>query len=182
MSENLTPIQNDEKFVAHYIEVKCKEYGVSYDALALKSNTSIDTVKNIRSGKTTNPGIVTTANMVQAVNGSLDEMCFGKKSYEFANAPTIEFYENRIAAMQQQHEKHVEDIRAHYVQHREDYKDHTEHRLADKREIIDQQNEHIKSLKMELRSTKIFSVICIAILVGLLILEVTNPSLGWIKF
>ena len=182
MSENLTPIQSDEKFVAHYMMAKCKEYDVSQERLAQKSNSSIDTVRNICSGKTTNPGIVTIGNMVRAVNGSMDEMCFGKKSNENANVQTLEAFEHCILAMQEQQEKHEEYMREHYAQHRQDYKEHTEHRLADKREIIAQKDEHIKSLKKELYSTKIFSVVCIAILVGLLILEVTNPSLGWIKF
>lgn len=182
MSENLTPLQSDEKFIAHYMTAKCKELGISQDRLAQKSNTSIDTVRNICTGKTTNPGIITTANMAKAVNGSLDEMCYGESANKKNESPTIQFLEQRIVELQRQHEKHVDDIRSHYEQHRQDYKDHTEHRLADKREIIAQQEEHIKSIKTENLYSKIFCFVSLAILICLLIAEVMNPNLGWIKF
>lgn len=182
MDSNLLPMNCDEKFIAHYTSAKIKEFDIPYDTVAKKSNSSEDTVKNIVSGKTTNPGIRTIAPIVYAAHGSLDEMCLGKKLNENSNAPTIEFLEQRIVEIQRQHEKHVADIRSHYEQHRQDYKEHTEHRLADKREIIAQQEEHIKSIKKENYHSKISTIVCLAILISLLIAEVMNPNLGWIQF
>ena len=182
MQENLTPMYCDEKFIAHYLMTKSKENNISPEAVAKKTKSSEDTVKNVFSGKTTNPGLLTVAPMVDAVNGSLDEMCFGKPMSENIAAPAVEFYRRQIITMQEQHERQNTETRNHYEQHRQDYKDHTEHRLADKREIIEQQKEHINTLKKENLISKIFACIGYGVLIALLILEVTNPSLGWIKF
>jgi hypothetical protein len=57
-----------------------------------------------------------------------------------------------------------------------------EKRLADKREIIEEKDKHITSLKKEITSHKILSWICVAVLVALLIAEVMNPNLGWLRF
>lgn len=182
MQENLMPINCDEKFVAHYLTAKSKEYNIPPEVVAKKTKSSEDTVKNVFSGKTTNPGIATIAPMTYAVNGSLDEMCFGKQINDNIAAPAVEFYRQQIITMQEQHERQNTETRNHYEQHRQDYKDHTEHRLADKREIIEQQKEHINTLKKENLISKIFACIGYGVLIVLLILEVTNPSLGWIKF
>lgn len=182
MDVNLTPMNCDEKFIAHYLSAKRKEFDVPYEIIAKKSGTSEDTVKNVFSGKTINPGVLTVAPMTYAVNGSLDEMCFGKSMSDNGNNQSVEFYKQQIVTLQEQSEKHNSETRAHYEQHRQDYKDHTEHRLADKREIIAQQTEHISTLKKQLTSSQIRGAIGYAILIGLLILEVANPSLGWLRF
>ena len=67
------------------------------------------------------------------------------------------------------------NIRTHYEQHRQDVTENYEKRLADKREIIDQ-------LKKEILSTRILAWLCVAVLVALLIAEVMNPNLGWLRF
>lgn len=182
MQEDLMPIKCDEKFVAHYLTAKSKENNIPPETVAKKTKSSEDTVKNVFSGKTTNPGIATIAPMTYAVNGSLDEMCFGERKAKGENAHTVDFFEQQIVTMQEQNEKHNAETRAHYEQHRQDYKDHTEHRLADKREIIEQLKEHNVSLKQEVRSYKIFACVCLLVLVGLLVLEVANPELGWLRF
>ena len=48
-------------------------------------------------------------------------------------------------------------------------------RLADKREIIAEKDKQINFFK-------IIAAIGYAILIGLLILEVANPNLGWLRF
>jgi hypothetical protein len=93
-----------------------------------------------------------------------------------------EIYEQQLLEMSKMSETHISNIRAHYEQHREDFKDSMEHRLADKWKIIEQKDEHIKTLKKENLITKIFLASSLAILIFLLIAEVMNPSLGWIKF
>jgi hypothetical protein len=79
-------------------------------------------------------------------------------------------------------ETHINNIRTHYEQHRQDVKENYEKRLADKREIIEQKDKHIKTLEKEILSSKIFSWVCVAVLVALLIAEVMNPNLGWLRF
>ena len=57
----------------------------------------------------------------------------------------------------------------------EELVDNFEKRLADKREIIEIQ-------KKELLSSKLVAWICGAVLVALLIAEVMNPNLGWLRY
>ena len=79
-------------------------------------------------------------------------------------------------------ETHINNIRAHYEQHRQDSIENYERRLADKREIIEEKEKHIASLKTEMMYSKVFSLVCVGILVALLIAEVMNPNLGWFRF
>ena len=101
------------------------------------------------------------------------------------NVPIIalkEIYENQIASIIRTNETHINNIRSHYEQHHEDLKINFEKRLADKREIIESYEAHIESLK---KATLIFGIaflVCCLILITILILEVANPNLGWIRF
>ena len=93
-----------------------------------------------------------------------------------------EIYEKQQALFKETNEAHIANIRAHYEQHRQDVTENYERRLADKRELIDTKNEHIKTLEKECKHFKIAFWICVIVLVSILILEVMNPQLGWIKF
>ena len=93
-----------------------------------------------------------------------------------------EIYERQQILINETNEKHIENIRSHYEQHHEDLKENYERRLADKRELIESYKEHILSLEKDCRSHKIAFWVCVIVLVGILMLEVMNPSLGWIKF
>lgn len=93
-----------------------------------------------------------------------------------------EIYEKQQALFKETNEAHIANIRSHYEQHHEDLKENYERRLADKRELIDTKNEHIRTLERECKHSKIAFWICVSILVGILVLEVMNPQLGWIKF
>ena len=172
----------DEQAVAKYYTELFKN--IPIEQFAKKHNLSESTIKNICSGKTSNPGILTLADITYPAHGSLDAI-FNKDNEalkESAINAIKDMYEFHSEEITKTNETHINNIRAHYEHHRQDYKEHTEHRLADKREIIEQQNEHIKTLKKELFLSKIFTCIGFGILILLLILEVTNPSLGWIKF
>lgn len=175
----------DEKLVANYLSNLIKKNGLSCEIVAQKSNSSESTVRNLCSGKTANPGILTVLPVLYAAGGSPEEMLFGK-SKDFAKEISInsvkEIYEQQLLEKDKLHEKHEENIRSHYEQHRKDSIANYEKRLADKREIIEQKEEHIKTLKKEIISSKIFSWVCVAILLALLIAEVMNPNLGWLRF
>ena len=93
-----------------------------------------------------------------------------------------EIYEHHEAIMKETNEAHIENIRKHYEQHHADLKENYEKRLADKRELIESYKEHIATLEKDSRSHKIAFWGCAIFLVGLLVLEVMNPELGWIKF
>ena len=167
----------DENFIAKYFTKIFKETGNNYESVAQKCNMSESTVKNICLGITKNPGILNVAPMVYVVNGSLDEMCGKTKEDIDEKTKNLikEMSEFQFAEYRKTEETHIHNIRGHYEQHREDTIKNYERLLAEK----DNQNKLLKKLAIAG-----FSVagICAAVLIVLLILEVTNPELGWIKF
>lgn len=168
----------DAKLVSNYL-VKLKEKsGLTYEAIAEKSNRSESTVKNLCSGKSEDPRLDTVAPIIFAMGGSLDEMYTGKskdKIKEFSIESIKEMYEFQLAEHRKTEETHIANIRLHYEQHRDDVTYNYEKRLEDKREIIKEKDKQINFFK-------IIAAIGYAVLIGLLIAEVMNPSLGWIKF
>ena len=167
----------DEKFIANYLTQLFKETGNTIETISQKCGIPETTIKNICKGKTENPGIITIATLVYTANGSLDIMC-GKSKEEIeenVRKLMLEMYEFQLAEHRKTEETHINNIRGHYEQHREDTINNYERLLAEK-------DNHIKLFK---RIALIcFGVACIGltILIVLLILEVTNPELGWIKF
>lgn len=185
----------DAKQVAKYLTTLKEKSGLTFEAIAEKSQRSESTVKNLCSGKSEDPRIDTVAPIVYAMGGSLDEMFTGKKdaAKEISLSAIKEMYEFQLAEHRKTEEAHIANIRSHYEQHREDTIQNYEMRLADKREIIKEKDEHIATLKKEhseqIKTQKkekvvafVCALACASVLVGILILEVMNPELGWIKF
>ena len=176
----------DAKLVANYLATLKEKTGLTYEAIAERSNRSESTVKNLFAGKSDNPGIDTVAPVIYAMGGSIDEMYNPGKSKdtmkEISIASIKEIYEYQLSETVKMSETHISNIRAHYEQHRQDSIENYEKRLSDKREIIEEKEQHIKSLKKEMLYSRIFSLGCIGILVALLIAEVMNPNLGWFRF
>ena len=170
----------DAKLVSNYLFPLKEKTGISYEEIAQRRQMSESTVKNIILGKTEDPRISSVAPIVEELDGSLDEMILGKKKDAAQENTQLikEMCENQVRMS----ETHINNIRAHYEQHRKDSIDNYEKRLADKREIIEEKEKHIKSLKKEMMYSKIFSLVCVGILVALLIAEVMNPNLGWLRF
>lgn len=168
----------DAKLVSKYLTSLREKSGLTIEAVAEKSGRSESTVKNLCSGKTEDPRLDTVAPVIYAMGGSIDEMYTGKSKdtvKEISIASIKEIYEFQLAEYRKTEEAHINNIRAHYEQHRQDTIEHYEKRLADKREIIAQQ-------KKETFSYKLFAIICVIVLVGLLIAEVMNPNLGWFRY
>ena len=167
------------ELVAEYLSLLKAKTGLTYEAIAEKSNRSESSVKNLCTGKSDDPRIDTIAPIVYALGGSMDEMLNPKKSKDELKETSVialkDTYEYQAHLLKESNEAHINNIRAHYEQHHEDLKENYERRLADKRELID-------ALRMELRSYKIFSWICVLVLVALLIAEVMNPNLGWFRY
>lgn len=168
----------DANLVAKYITTLKEKTGLSYETIAQKSNTSESTVKNLCLGKTEDPRLNTVAPVIYAMGGSIDEMYMGKTKdavKEISISSIKEIYEQQLLEIAKTNETHIGNIRAHYEQHRQDTIENYEKRLVDKDDLI-------KTLKKENYSSKILSWLCIAVLVGLLIAEVMNPNLGWLRF
>ena len=172
--------------LANYLNKKRVEAGLSYEAVATMSNRPESTVKNLCTGKTEDPRLETVIPVMKAVGGSFDEMLFPEKTKDEVKETSVialkDIYEYQLSSVKQTSEEHIHNIRSHYEQHHEDLKENYERRLADKRELIDTKDAHIKTLERECLSSKVFSWVCILVLVALLIAEVMNPNLGWLRF
>lgn len=168
----------DAKLVAKYILSLKEKSGLTYEAIAEKSQRSESTVKNLCSGKTEDPRLDTVAPVIYAMGGSIDEMYTGKSKDEIKEISINsikEIYELQLAEMTKVNENHINNIRSHYEQHREDFKKSYDKLLEVKQEIIKEKNNQVSLWR-------ILACVGYAILIVLLILEVTNPNLGWIQF
>ena len=136
-------------------------------------------LKNLCYGKSEDPRLDTIAPVIYAMGGSVDEMLNPDKNKDEIKETSIvtvkEIYEEQFAKIKESYDEQINNIRHHYEQHRKDVTENFEKRLADKREIIELQ-------KKELISSKIVAWVCGAILVALLIAEVMNPNLGWLRY
>lgn len=170
---------------------KDKEY--SFATLEGLTQIAEGTLKNIFAGKVKKTSAQNLNKICKALGVPLEKVLGieevkkqienkGIKEDDVSVLALKEIYERQQILFKETSETHIENIRAHYEQHHEDLKENYEKRLADKRELIETKNEHIRTLERECKHAKIFSWICASILVGLLILEVMNPTLGWIKF
>ena len=169
----------DKFLVAKYLSTLKEKTGLTYEAVAEKSNRSESTVKNLCSGKAEDPRLDTVAPVIYALGGTMDEMLNPGKSKDELKEVSVsqlrEMYEVQIATMKETTELHISNIRSHYDQHRADFKENTERLLASK-------DATIKTLKTVSISLGCILGVCLVVLVGLLILEVMHPSRGWIQF
>lgn len=164
----------DGKILAQYLSALMEKDGLTDKMVADRCNASPETVKNLRTGKTDNPGIFTAAPIIYAANGSVDAM-LGRLTKNdsgetFANAvKELSEYQLKI------NETHINNIRAHYERQNEETEKHHQ-------EIVKLKDEHTSMLKKSLRIVGIVAGVAISILIILLILEVSNPELGWLRF
>ena len=176
----------DKDLVANYLNALKKKTGLTYDAIATKSKRSESTVKNLCFGKVEDPRIDTVAPVVYALGGSMDEMLHPEKSKDELKETSVialkDSYEYQATLLNETNEKHIENIRAHYEEHRKDVIENTEKLLASKDEIIAAKDATIKTLKILSIVLGCILGVCLIVLVGLLILEVMHPSRGWINF
>jgi transcriptional regulator with XRE-family HTH domain len=162
----------DAKLVAKYLTSLKEKSGLTIEAIAEKSQRSESTVKNLCSGKTEDPRLDTVAPVIYAMGGSIDEMYNPGKNKdavkEFSINSIKEIYEQQLIDMSKTHEAHVNNIRSHYEQHRQD--------------TITNYERLLKEKSNQANFFKIFACVGLAILIVLLILEVSNPNLGWLRF
>ena len=167
------------ELVAEYLTTLRLKNDLTFEAIAERSKRSVSTVKNLCTGKTEDPRLDTVAPIVYAMGGSIDEMYNPDKSKDEIKETSVlamkDIYESQLTAIKESYDEQINSIRGHYDQHHQDLVDNFEKRLADKREIIDMQ-------KKELKLSKLVAWVFGAILVTLLIFEVMNPNLGWIRY
>ena len=176
----------NSKLVAAYLTDLRLKSGLSYEAIAEKSNRSESTVKNLCTGKTEDPRLDTVAPIVYAMGGSIDEMYNPDKNKDEIKETSVlamkDIYEYQLATIKQSYDEQISNIRSHYEQHRQDYKESVEKRFENKNEIIQTKNEHIATLKKVCILFGSVLGFCLSILITLLIAEVMNPNLGWLRY
>lgn len=174
-----------KELVAEYLSLLKVKTGLSYEAIAKKSNSAESTVKNLCLGKTDDPRISTFAPIVYALGGSIDEM-YNRKSKDEIKETSIlslkDSYEYEAKLMKESYEVQMSNVRTHYEQHHEDLKDNFEKRLADKRELIESYKDHINTIEKEFLVCKIALILCVVVFIGVLIAELANPNLGWFRY
>lgn len=164
--------------VANYLTKLKEKTGLTFEAIAEKTGLSLSTVKNLFSGKSEDPRLNTVAPVVYVLNGSVDEMYSGKPKetlQEISLNSIKDMYEFQLSEQRKNEETRIANIRADHEQHRNDVITNYERLLTEKENQI----------KLYKRLYAIsFGIACIgfAILIGLLILEVSNPNMGWIQF
>ena len=191
--------------MTQFIESKLQE-GINYEflnQLRLEKNLTLedveagtkiskDTIKNVLTGKTKNPGVGTLNPICKFLGVPIERvlMLSPKEAIEYEaikkNDVSIlslkEIYEFQIAQINENNEKHISEIRTHYEQHFNDLSINYEHRLSDKREIIQLYKEELDSEKKS-NYRKTIAIIIFALILGaLFVLELTHPEHGWIKF
>jgi len=176
----------DKQLVAKYLKSLKDKTGLTYGAIADKSQRSESSVKNLFFANVDDPRVDTVAPIVYALGGSMDEMLNPGKSKdelkEVSVAQIREMYEVQIIAMKETNETHINNIRTHYEQHHEDLKENYEKRLADKRELIESYKDHIKTIEKEFLVCKVALILCVVVFIAVLIAELMNPNLGWFRY
>ena len=172
-----------------------QEKGYTFSIMEGLTFVAEGTIKNIVYGKVRNPGADNLAKICKVLDVPLEKVLGGEvtdvktqieiQGIKEGNVSVIalkDIYEHQEAILSETNEKHINNIRQHYQQHHEDLKENYERRLADKRELIDTKDAHIKTLERECLSYKVFSWICVLVLVSILIAELMNPNLGWLRW
>lgn len=168
----------DAKLVAKYLTSLKEKSGLTYEAIAEKCGMSVVTVKNLCLGKVEDPRLNTVVPITHALNGSVDEMYSGKSKAEIQEISLTsikEMYEFQLAEQRKTEEIRIVNIRADHEQHITDLKENHEKQDKLKDQLYDEKCK-------ENRLFKILAGIGFGILIGILILEVMHPNLGWIRF
>ena len=157
-----------------YLNTLKTQGNFTFETISKLSGVAEPTVKNIFYGKTDDPRFETVSKIIKAMGGSLDAVYSATKKEDMEA--------NSVIAIKESYESRIKNLTEHFQQHHDDLKEGYEKRLADKREIIDSCNKHIQTLEKECRSSKIAFWICVVVFIAVLLAEVMNPNLGWVRY
>ena len=187
-------IQNEElitqQAIKHKVLLDAKnDLKKTFEDIGEEINMSEATVKNIVTGTTKNPQILSLAPICKALNVTIEEVVYGykeKKSVELqepmSDASVIEFCKMQIKSMEESHKKQMEDQKALYEQIIKELKEshtkaenHFEKRLTDKRE-------HIDTILLDKKWFRLAAVVGVLAVFGLFIfIEAVTPGHGWFQ-
>jgi predicted transcriptional regulator len=139
----------------------------TFEGISNLSGVPEATLKNIFSGKTSDPRFETVSAIVIAMGGSLDAIYTATK--------TEDVEANAVITIKETFEHRLSDIKEHY-----------EHRLREKDEhytrLLAEAEKHIETIKLGKRWFRIGFVVSIFIFAMLCIAELLNPNLGWFRY
>ncbi len=174
------------ELVAKYLKQLMTKTGLTYEAVAEKSERSESTVKKLCNGQTEDPRVDTVAPIVYALGGSMDEMLNPGKSKdeikEVSVASLKEFYEFQIASMKETNEAHVSNIRAHYGQNIDELKENNTKIEQQYEKMLKIKDEQIKKLEKSGVYKTIIIGAFVSIFVILFIMEIMHPEHGWLRY
>jgi hypothetical protein len=130
----------EELLPKYLIELKTKT-GLSFEAIAAKSNVVESTVKSLFSTKTGNPRLLTVAPVVYSLGGSMDGIFFPQRTKDAMLESTIlalkDGYNHDVSIIKNTYDAQTNDIRVHYEQHCQDLKDTYKKIEIEKERIIE---------------------------------------------
>lgn len=139
----------------------------TFEGISNLSGVPEATVKNIFSGKTSDPRFETVSAIVVAMGGSLDAI------YNVTKKEDVEA--NAVIAIKETFEQRFSDLKNHY-----------EHLLSEKdkhyERLLAEAEKHIETIKLDKRWFRLGFVISVFIFAMLCIAELLNPNLGWFRY
>ena len=174
-----------EKLAKYLTELKNKT-GLSFEAISEISDRPESTVKNLCNGKTEDPRLDTVAPIIYALGGSIDEMLNPEKNKDEIKETSVvalkDSYEYELSLIKDAYDEQIANIRSHYEQHHNDLKENFEKRLADKKELIESYKEHIETMANDSKWLKRGCLFLFLVFATLCVVELANPTMGWIRF
>ena len=169
--------QIDSKIIIKYLITLKEKSGLTYEAIAEASGVPESTIKRLFSGKVENPGLDTILPIMYVLGGSFEEITGKSKDEvkEFSISSIKEMYEFQLLEQRKNEEIRITNIRADHEQHRTDVINNYERLLTEK----DDKNKLLIKIAV---AGFVAAGLLATILIVLLILEVSNPDMGWIKF
>ena len=174
------------ELVAEYLTKLKLQSGLSYEAVAERSERSESTVKNLCTGKTEDPRLDTVAPIVYAMGGSIDEMYNPDKSKDEIKEKSVlamkEIYEGQLAAIKESYDAQVINVRSHYEQHHKDLTDNFGKIEEQFEKRLETEQKYINKLEKSNHAKTVIIGLLAAIPIVLFILEIMHPSHGWIRY
>lgn len=153
---------NDGAKIGDYIREQRTKLGMSISDVADASGTPEATIKGIASNKTANPGFWTVAGIVEAVDGSLDDLAGIKQKKD-------EDYEEKISALGIELKKSNRDY------------DHSQANVESLKRFLEDREKTIKWLRREIIVISCVALALIILMFSILMYDIRHPSIGYFQ-
>ena len=140
------------------------------------------TVKNVLTGKTRNPGVITLVPICNVLGVSIQKVLrqedINKPDNKIADdaiSALKEMYQLQINTIKETSETHIKNMREHYERHISELKEHNQERIKDK-------EEHINTIILDKKWFRLASVVGVLAIISIFFfIEFMTPGHGWFK-